>query len=119
MKILYVMLALLSTLLGVVGIVLPLLPTTPFLLLALYFFSKGSERFERIFLKSKLYENHLKEFHLNRELSRKNKVRLLLFSDAMIIMAMVMSKNHLVISGLLVLEVFKYWYFLKRIKTRA
>ena len=43
-RITYVALGMLMVALGVAGILLPLLPTTPFLLLAAFLFAKGSSR---------------------------------------------------------------------------
>ena len=59
--------------LGVVGIFLPILPTTPFLLLTLYSFAKGSSRLEQWFLGTKLYQKHLKSFNERRALTKKSK----------------------------------------------
>jgi uncharacterized membrane protein YbaN (DUF454 family) len=51
----YLVVGWLSLALGTIGIVLPLLPTTPFVLLSAYCFSKSSVRFHRWLLTHKVF----------------------------------------------------------------
>lgn len=48
--------------LGTVGIFLPILPTTPFYLLTVFFFANSSQRLHDWFLGTKLYQKHLDSF---------------------------------------------------------
>lgn len=51
-----------ALLLGIVGIVMPLLPTTPFVLLAAFFFSKGSARLHRWLLEHPRFGRYLRDW---------------------------------------------------------
>ena len=62
MRILYIVLAFLFMGLGIIGVALPILPTAPFLLLAAFFFAKGSQKFHNWFISAKLYKKHLESF---------------------------------------------------------
>ena len=61
-NILWLILGWLSLAIGSIGVVLPVLPTTPFLLVASFSFAKGSDRFHRWFTGTKLYKKHLEDF---------------------------------------------------------
>ncbi len=118
MKIIYVIAGLLAVALGFMGAFLPGLPTTPFLLLASFCFAKGSRRFDRWFKSTKLYKNHLEDFEKNRSMSLKTKITLLLFSSAMMLFPIIRFSNPYIRGTLVLLEVFKYCYFIFKIKTK-
>lgn len=67
-----------ATGLGMVGVFIPLLPTVPFALLALYCFSVSSPRFQAWLLANRLLGPTLRNIKENRGLSIKEKVRVLL-----------------------------------------
>ncbi len=69
-KPLFIALGWLCVLLGVIGAVLPLLPTTPFLILALLLFSKSSPAFHQMLLNNRLFGPGLRQWEANRSLAR-------------------------------------------------
>ena len=89
-KYMYVILGLLAFAIGAIGVVLPVLPTTPFLLLASFCFVRGSEKFDRWFKSTKIYQKHLESFVEERAMTLKQKVTLLLFVNAMLAIPMIL-----------------------------
>ncbi|MCI0639015.1 MAG: YbaN family protein [Gemmataceae bacterium] len=59
--------------LGGVGVFLPILPTTPFLLLASFFFFRSSPRLNRWLLRSRLFGPFLRDWQRHRAVSRRVK----------------------------------------------
>lgn len=117
MKVIYLILAMLCLGIGAVGVILPVLPTTPFLLLASFFFAKGSTRFHQWFLKTKLYQKHLDGFVKKRAMTLKTKFSILVPASAMLLLAMWLVGNMHVRLLIGFVMLFKYYYFFFRIKT--
>jgi len=61
-KIVFIVAGCICLALGTVGVVLPVLPTTPFYLVTAYCFARSSERLNNWFKSTKLYKNHLESF---------------------------------------------------------
>jgi len=76
-KLLFVILGSLFLTLGAFGTVLPLLPTTPFILLAAICFGKSSERLHTWFLSTRFYRKNLESFAQKRGMTIKTKLTLL------------------------------------------
>ncbi|NQD64487.1 YbaN family protein [Bacillus haikouensis] len=102
---------------AIIGIVLPLIPTTPLLLLASYFFVKGSQRFEIWFKDTGVYKKHLEGFVQNRSMTLRQKITLMAFSDVMIMIPLFMTDKILVKAILSLIIMYKHYYFIFRIKT--
>ena len=117
MKILFICLGFLFVGIGAVGIVVPILPTTPFLLLASFFFAKGSKRFHDWFMSTKLYKKHLESFVKSRSMTLKSKLTILLPVSAMLIITFIFVNNLHARIILVILFIGKYLYFFTQIKT--
>lgn len=73
---LYATLGIIATILGIVGILLPLLPTTPFLLLASFLFARSNARLNRWLLHHRRLGPYIQAFRGNTGLTREQKVRM-------------------------------------------
>lgn len=117
LQILWLILGFAAIGLGAVGVILPVLPTTPFLLLASFCLAKGSEKFHTWFTGTKLYKNHLDDFVQNRSMTLKTKLGILLPASVMLLLALVAMPNKYGRAFIAFLIIFKYVYFFTRIKT--
>ena len=73
MRFIYRLLGILSLLLGGIGLLLPLLPTVPFVILAAFFFAKGSPGLERWLLEHPRFGPHITAWRTRGAISRKGK----------------------------------------------
>ena len=117
MKYLYILLGFLSLALGIIGIFVPILPTTPFLLLTLFFFAKGSKRLEAWFISTSIYQKHLKSFNERRAMTRKTKISILSFSTPMLLLGFYFTPSMIGRCIIIALLAVKYWFFFFWIKT--
>jgi uncharacterized membrane protein YbaN (DUF454 family) len=116
-KVIWIIIGLLSMGVGMIGVILPVLPTTPFLLLSSFCFAKGSDRFHKWFIGTKLYKKHLDSFVKNKSMTLKTKLTILLPASAMLILAFLAMSNIYGRCFIVFLILFKYIYFFTRIKT--
>ncbi len=117
MKIIYSLLGLLCFGLGVLGVILPILPTTPFLLAAAFCFARSSKRINDWFLSTKIYQNHLDSFVKERAMTLKTKASILGFASVMLMFPLIFSDSIIVKCIIMTLYVCKYSYFIFCIKT--
>ena len=65
MRLLWILLGFTALALGLIGIVLPLVPTTPFVILAAFFFAKGSPRLARYLEEHRIFGPMIADWRTN------------------------------------------------------
>ncbi|MDO5520317.1 MAG: YbaN family protein [bacterium] len=113
----YIVLAFICVGLGAIGVVLPVLPTTPFLLLAVVLFERGSDRFHQWFMTTNLYKKHLEEFVRTKSMTLKKKLTILLPVSAILILVFFTVPSPHAKIAIVVAFILKYYYFFFRIRT--
>ncbi|NLA24054.1 MAG: DUF454 domain-containing protein [Bacteroidales bacterium] len=73
-KLLYISVGLIATALGIIGIFVPLLPTTPFLLLAAWFFMRSSKKFHDKLLNHRILGLYVKNYIEHKCINQKIKI---------------------------------------------
>lgn len=73
-KVVFIGLGSVCVALGVIGIFLPLMPTTVFLLLAAYFYSNSSERFHTWLLNNRIFGDYIRNYKEGRGMLLRQKI---------------------------------------------
>ena len=113
----YIALGLFSISTGVVVRFIPGIPTTPFLLLALYCFSKSSERLTTWLKGTYLYRKYLEDYVETRSMSRKQKVSIQVFASIMMALSFIAVDNLIFRIVIVVLFLAHHYVFVFCIKT--
>jgi len=101
-RLLYILFGVISLIIGFIGIFLPVLPTTPFLLLSAACFYRGSERLHDWLLNSRLFGPSIRNYEEKGGLTMSTKVKAILITWVTVII----SAYFLLVSSVQVVSVF-------------
>lgn len=117
LKVIYIVLGFIFFGLGAIGAFIPVLPTTPFLLLASACFARGSDRFNDWFKATTLYKKYLESFYEKRAMTVRTKASLLILATSMMLLSFLFMPNVYGKIFMIFMILFLYYYFFFRIRT--
>lgn len=101
---------------GAAGVVMPVIPATPFLLAAAFFFAKGSERFHRWFVSTNLYQRYIQQAVKNKAMNKEAKRNMLITLGIVFAIGFIFSPIFAKVM-ILIVALGHFYYFLFKIKT--
>ncbi len=118
MRAVYFILGWLFFALGAIGVVLPVLPTTPFMLLALWAFSRSSERFYNWLYHHRLFGPPLQMWDKHRVIPRPAKIMSISFMSISFVYMLIFSPVSLLLKLLIgALMLYGAWFVLTKPST--
>lgn len=104
-RILYLITGYLCVLLGLIGVILPLVPTTPFLLVAAFCFSRSSERLHQYLLNHRIFGNLIRDWEEYGVIPFRFKLLATVMMLAMVSYPLIFKSFHLGLKALVVVTI--------------
>jgi uncharacterized membrane protein YbaN (DUF454 family) len=118
-QIFFALLGWVGLLLGALGLVLPILPSTPFFLLAIFGFSHSHSKLSQWILAKPLVAKQVQKFKDGKGLATRDKLGILLFACLVIIPIIIITNSlHLKIFLVLLLTSKAFFLFYRKLKTK-
>lgn len=114
-RIIYIILGSIMLVIGAIGVVLPVLPTTIFLIMAAYFFTHSSDRLYKKLINNKTFGPIITNFTKYRGITYKDRKSALITIWIVILVSIILSKSLLFGSILLVVAIL-HTVFLYKLK---
>lgn len=112
------LMGLLFTGIGMVGVLIPVLPTTPFLILASVCFMRSSDKFDKWLRNTKIFQNYAEDFVRDRSMTFKRKAKLMFISDLMLLFPLIKLDSIYLKLFIVAIIILKYCYFIFKIQTK-
>lgn len=96
MKIVFISLGWIFVAVGLIGAFVPILPTTPFLLLAAFFFARGSKKIHDRLTQSAFYKEHVESTINEGQMPIKTKIRIVATAYAMLLIPLILTDSLIV-----------------------
>lgn len=119
-RILFIAIGSISLGLGILGVFLPVLPTTPFLLLSAWLFARSSKRLHHWLLNHKYFGSYIKDFTEHKSISLSAKIiSLLMMWATMIYTIFIAIKGKLILQIILAVIALAVSIYILSFKTKT